>query len=142
MPELISSLSSFSRGCWLIGLGLTGVGVALIVRKAIKQAMVDARLKHYREKVKAFFSEKNAAAAAAGTDLAADNSCDGDTGADVTDPASGLKEDGACIICMARKYDTIFVGCGHMCCCNKCARRCDKCPICRTSSDIIQVYSA
>jgi len=36
-----------------------------------------------------------------------------------------------CIVCSDIEKDTVFIPCGHLCCCNKCATPLKKCPICR-----------
>ena len=37
-----------------------------------------------------------------------------------------------CSVCLTNKYDTVFIPCGHVCCCSECAPRCNNiCPICR-----------
>ncbi|ESN90748.1 hypothetical protein HELRODRAFT_70966 [Helobdella robusta] len=36
-----------------------------------------------------------------------------------------------CIICLHNDIDTIFVPCGHFTCCRQCARKIEKCAICR-----------
>ena len=33
-----------------------------------------------------------------------------------------------------------FINCGHMCICETCTQRVDKCPICRTQGSIIKIY--
>lgn len=36
-----------------------------------------------------------------------------------------------CKICFANEYNTIFLPCGHVVCCNKCASSLTKCPLCQ-----------
>ncbi|XP_025836994.1 E3 ubiquitin-protein ligase LRSAM1 isoform X3 [Agrilus planipennis] len=45
-------------------------------------------------------------------------------------PETGL---GECIVCMEFKCETIFVPCGHYCCCTNCSNVISACPLCRTS---------
>ncbi|PSN33497.1 E3 ubiquitin-protein ligase LRSAM1 [Blattella germanica] len=38
-----------------------------------------------------------------------------------------------CVVCMEEKCEVIFVPCGHMCCCIKCAEMVSDCPLCRST---------
>ncbi|XP_026494462.1 E3 ubiquitin-protein ligase MYLIP [Vanessa tameamea] len=37
----------------------------------------------------------------------------------------------ACRVCMDAAIDTLFLPCRHVVCCNECAPRCERCPLCR-----------
>lgn len=50
------------------------------------------------------------------------------------------EEDNACSICMDKEKCMAFINCGHMCICETCTQRVDKCPICRTQGPIIKIY--
>ena len=50
------------------------------------------------------------------------------------------KEDNTCSICMEKEKCMAFVNCGHMCVCESCCSRIEKCPICRTGGHIIKIY--
>jgi hypothetical protein len=46
-----------------------------------------------------------------------------------------------CVVCMESTYNTAFSSCGHVCCCDKCAKVINKCPICRKKiTNRIRVY--
>lgn len=53
-----------------------------------------------------------------------------------------------CCICLVNTRNTVFVGCGHICCCFDCINGlCNNnintpldCPICRTNSNVIKIY--
>jgi predicted RNase H-like nuclease (RuvC/YqgF family) len=46
-----------------------------------------------------------------------------------------------CKICLERKRDVVFVPCGHVYSCKKCASKLfGKCPICRTVSKTVKLY--
>ena len=46
-----------------------------------------------------------------------------------------------CTICLTEKYNSVFVPCGHVCVCVKCAFSVTKCPICRNPyTDILKIY--
>ncbi|XP_013194436.1 E3 ubiquitin-protein ligase MYLIP [Amyelois transitella] len=38
----------------------------------------------------------------------------------------------ACRVCMDNAMDTLFLPCRHVVCCEECAPRCDRCPLCRS----------
>lgn len=70
------------------------------------------------------------AAAAAGIPKPADGA--GSTPAEV--PAPGRKTSGdkpTCNVCLTDDVAIVFLPCGHACSCAGCARKLDKCPICR-----------
>lgn len=65
------------------------------------------------------------------------------------DPLSSTGKSGIntseCAICMDGPKDTLLAPCGHVCCCNGCAKRlhtrADKCPVCRaTIESIFKVF--
>lgn len=45
-----------------------------------------------------------------------------------------------CSICMDKEKCMAFINCGHMCICETCSKRVDKCPICRMAGTIIKIY--
>jgi len=46
-----------------------------------------------------------------------------------------------CVVCLEKPYDTVFLRCGHLCCCSACVGRVkNKCPICRTWSKTIKTF--
>eukprot|EP00457_Paulinella_chromatophora_P006068 gb/GEZN01006086.1/.p1 GENE.gb/GEZN01006086.1/~~gb/GEZN01006086.1/.p1 ORF type:complete len:419 (+),score=44.26 gb/GEZN01006086.1/:75-1331(+) len=51
---------------------------------------------------------------------------------------------GRCIICYVAPCDAVFPACGHLYMCMTCARKCDRCPMCRVPKGdrpVIKVYS-
>lgn len=36
-----------------------------------------------------------------------------------------------CVICLEQEYNSVFVPCGHMCCCTACSSHLTSCPLCR-----------
>ncbi|XP_071920745.1 E3 ubiquitin-protein ligase SP1-like isoform X2 [Coffea arabica] len=36
-----------------------------------------------------------------------------------------------CVICLEQEYNSVFVPCGHMCCCMACSSHLTNCPLCR-----------
>lgn len=55
--------------------------------------------------------------------------------------ANDYDDGGLCKICLQVKYDTVFIPCGHIVACTKCAMSVDACPLCRKPyTKIIRVY--
>ena len=46
-----------------------------------------------------------------------------------------IHEQQTCKVCMVGRRDTVFVPCGHMVCCVRCAQRVHECPVCRIAID-------
>lgn len=44
-----------------------------------------------------------------------------------------------CVVCLERLVNTVFL-CGHMCVCDDCGVKLDKCPMCRDFGTVIKVY--
>jgi len=44
-----------------------------------------------------------------------------------------LKEAKKCRVCMDRETNTVFLPCGHLSCCEICAKSLSNCPICRNA---------
>ena len=42
-------------------------------------------------------------------------------------------DDSECCVCMDTEREQVFIPCGHYCCCGKCSKALNKCPICRTA---------
>lgn len=53
-----------------------------------------------------------------------------------------VTDDDQCCVCMTKKKDHAFTGCGHMCVCGDCVDRCEnKCPLCRTEGNYMRIHS-
>ena len=53
-----------------------------------------------------------------------------------------LTVDDQCCVCLTKKKDHAFTGCGHMCVCGDCADRCwNKCPLCRSEGNYMRIIS-
>jgi len=49
----------------------------------------------------------------------------------------------ACVVCMDAPFETVFLECGHMACCQSCSNKLDHCPICRNViTRIIPIFRA
>ena len=51
------------------------------------------------------------------------------------------REANLCVICLDHSCDTVFTQCGHLCVCHGCALQMTSCPMCRTPSRVMRVYS-
>jgi len=49
----------------------------------------------------------------------------------VTEENRRLKEARTCKICMDHETNTVLLPCGHLSCCESCAKSLSNCPICR-----------
>uniref|UniRef100_A0A161Y3B8 RING-type E3 ubiquitin transferase n=1 Tax=Daucus carota subsp. sativus TaxID=79200 RepID=A0A161Y3B8_DAUCS len=74
----------------------------------------------------------DAAAKKQGTDIEGSNTI-------AEDGLDGAKKDllmpDLCVICLEQNYNSVFVPCGHMCCCTGCASHLTSCPLCRKRID-------
>ncbi|EAL48873.2 zinc finger domain containing protein [Entamoeba histolytica HM-1:IMSS-B] len=48
-----------------------------------------------------------------------------------------------CKVCLDNEKNTVFIPCGHICCCYECSKKLSKCPICRAQiTTIVKTYDA
>jgi hypothetical protein len=50
-----------------------------------------------------------------------------------------------CSICLENEKNTVIVSCGHLSMCERCAKKINKCPICRKSyevKDLMKIYNS
>jgi len=46
-----------------------------------------------------------------------------------------------CVVCMDAPFETVFLECGHLACCQKCSEKLKLCPICRnTITRVVAIY--
>lgn len=50
------------------------------------------------------------------------------------------QEETKCIICYEKPRSMVFVQCGHMCACEKCAPTLKCCPVCRKDGPAIKIF--
>jgi hypothetical protein len=57
---------------------------------------------------------------------------------------AGPGGDGVCVVCLSAPSEMVYVKCGHMCCCSRCAATMSgggkRCPVCRTEGNVIKVF--
>lgn len=62
---------------------------------------------------------------------------------DQQDSADGDNSQGKCVVCMDKAARIAMLPCGHLCCCDDCARTMAQCPVCRTPVQKTQrIFSA
>lgn len=54
------------------------------------------------------------------------------------DQLSSLQESRLCQVCLDSEMTTVFCPCGHMFCCETCAKECSRCPVCRAEVIYVQ----
>jgi len=55
----------------------------------------------------------------------------------------GLDSNNTCVVCMDAPFETVFLECGHLACCQSCSEKLKLCPICRNPiSRIIPIFRA
>ena len=53
-----------------------------------------------------------------------------------------IQDERLCTVCMDELISCVFCPCGHYVACSKCAKRLDKCPVCRQAVGYVQyVYT-
>ena len=53
----------------------------------------------------------------------------------------GERPANTCVVCLERDCGAVFSSCGHMCACWECGQLLDKCPICRSPSRAVRVFT-
>ena len=127
--ELIQELGFWARRCTLLGLCVGGAGLALFgfnvfraVQRARREALFRRRMFEAHQRLEEAVAGKEADSAGPGG-------------------AVGDAYPELCVVCLEKPYDTVFLRCGHLCCCSACVGRVkNKCPICRTWSKTIKTF--
>jgi len=56
---------------------------------------------------------------------------------------TGLDSNNTCVVCMDAPFETVFLECGHLACCQSCSEKLKLCPICRNPiTRIIPIFRA
>ncbi|KAK2403721.1 E3 Ubiquitin ligase family protein [Trifolium repens] len=120
IDDLIANLGKWARLYKFASVGLTALGVYMIANHAIRYILERRRRSELQKRVLA------AAAKKSGQD-------NGGEEADIL--SDSAKRESAmpnlCVICLEQEYNSVFVPCGHMCCCTACSSHLTSCPLCR-----------
>lgn len=144
LPQIIEGLDDVSRKCRYVALAFGALGATLVTVKAIRGALAWMRQRRIRRRVEEAAKARAAAAAARGEALSTseEGRTAGNAAASAADSGSGDHERGPdlCAVCLERECEAVFAQCGHMCACYDCARKLNRCPICRAKTQAIRVY--
>ena len=129
--EYVAGFGAWSRAFAVAGSALVVVGVGLAATRLVVARATRRRERRFRRRL----AEAEAARAARG-------------GAE--DGAEGGAEEGAeklapgetCVVCLYSRAVACYRECGHLVCCEVCAARMDRCPLCRRKSAWMKVYRA
>ncbi|XP_042014032.1 E3 ubiquitin-protein ligase SP1-like isoform X2 [Salvia splendens] len=125
IDQLIANLGKWSRLYKFASLGLSLFGVYLVAKHAFQFIMERRRHWELRKRVLAAAAKK-----AAGQEEGADLNGKAESGSDNNTNKDRLMPD-LCVICLEQEYNSVFVPCGHMCCCMTCSSHLTNCPLCR-----------
>ncbi|XP_057461614.1 E3 ubiquitin-protein ligase SP1-like isoform X2 [Actinidia eriantha] len=120
IDQLIANLGKWARCYKYASVGFTLFGVYLLAKHAFQYVMDRRRHWELRKRVLA------AAAKRTGQD---NEDGQAEEESDTT-KKDGLMPD-LCVICLEQEYNSVFVPCGHMCCCMVCSSHLTNCPLCR-----------
>ncbi|KAL1539799.1 Subtilisin-like protease 1 [Salvia divinorum] len=124
IDQLIANLGKWSRLYKFASLGLSLFGVYLVAKHAFQFIMERRRHWEMRKRVLAAAAKK-----AAGQEEGADLNGKAESGSDNTNKDRLMPD--LCVICLEQEYNSVFVPCGHMCCCMSCSSHLTNCPLCR-----------
>ncbi|KAL1539800.1 Subtilisin-like protease 1, variant 2 [Salvia divinorum] len=123
IDQLIANLGKWSRLYKFASLGLSLFGVYLVAKHAFQFIMERRRHWEMRKRVLAAAAKK-----AAGQEEG-DLNGKAESGSDNTNKDRLMPD--LCVICLEQEYNSVFVPCGHMCCCMSCSSHLTNCPLCR-----------
>nr|GMD66812.1 E3 ubiquitin-protein ligase SP1 [Ipomoea batatas] len=121
IDQLIMNLGKWARWYKYASMGFTVVGVYLLVKHAFQYIMERRRHWELRKRVLAAAAKKSGQEDE-GSSIKEENGADS--------KKDRLMPD-LCVICLEQEYNTVFVQCGHMCCCMACSSHLTNCPLCR-----------
>lgn len=122
IDQLIANLGKWARWYKFASLGFTAFGVYLIAKHAFQYIMERRRHWELRKRV-LDAAAKRPVPDNEGSNGRAENGSD-------TAKKDRLMPD-LCVICLEQEYNSVFVPCGHMCCCTACSSHLTNCPLCR-----------
>lgn len=123
IDQLIANLGKWARWYKYASMSFAAFGFYLIAKHAFQYMM--ERKRHWELKKRV----RDAAAKRATPDNEGSNG-------KAENGFSGTRKDGQmpdiCVICLEQEYNSVFVPCGHMCCCVTCSSHLTSCPLCRS----------
>lgn len=122
IDQLIANLGKWARLYRYASAGFTVFGVYLLAKHAFQCIMERRRYWEIRKRV--------LAAAAKRPGQYNDGSDDkSENGSESSKRDRSVPD--LCVICLEEEYNSVFVPCGHMCCCTRCSSHLTNCPLCR-----------
>ncbi|OWM77935.1 E3 ubiquitin-protein ligase SP1 [Punica granatum] len=120
IDQLIVNLGKWARWYRYASMGMTVLGVCMIVKRGVQYVMERRRRWELQRRVLEATAKKSG-----------QNSEDekAEKGSD-SSKRDRLMPD-LCVICLEQEYNAVFVPCGHMCCCMACSSHLTNCPLCR-----------
>ncbi|XP_027176330.1 E3 ubiquitin-protein ligase SP1 [Coffea eugenioides] len=122
IDQLIANLGRWARWYRYASMGFTVFGVYLIAKHAFQYITERKRHWELRRRVLAA-AAKRSSKEEEGSNGVSENGSD-NSKKDRTMPD-------LCVICLEQEYNSVFVPCGHMCCCMACSSHLTNCPLCR-----------
>ncbi|KAJ4755306.1 E3 Ubiquitin ligase family protein [Rhynchospora pubera] len=126
IDQLIENLGRWARCYKFASGGLAVAGIFLLARHAFYYFLERKRRHELQKRVQAAAAQRQSREAEAqnGSSEELEDSRKKDR----------LSLD-ICVICLEQEYNTVFVPCGHMCCCIACSSQLSSCPLCRRRID-------
>ncbi|KAM0954257.1 putative transcription factor C2H2 family [Dioscorea sansibarensis] len=118
IDNLILNLGKWARWYKYASYGFGVFGIYLLAKHAVQFILERRRRSDLRKRVLAAAAQQNAEGPNGTAESGAE--CKRDT-----------QMPDLCVICTEQRYNTVFVSCGHMCCCTNCSSRLTNCPLCR-----------
>ncbi|XP_076901131.1 E3 ubiquitin-protein ligase SP1-like isoform X1 [Bidens hawaiensis] len=123
IDQLIANLGKWARWYKYASIGFAAFGFYLIAKQAF-QYIMERRLHWEMKKRVLDAAAKRTTSDVEGSNVKAENG------------VNGTRKDGQlpdiCVICLEQEYNSVFVPCGHMCCCVTCSSHLTSCPLCRS----------
>lgn len=126
VDQLIANLGKWARWYRYASVGFTIFGLYLLTKHAVQYILERRRHWEMRKRV---------------LDAAAKRSGENNTGPDgnIEEGSDFTRKDkltpDLCVVCLEQEYNSVFVPCGHMCCCMSCSSHLTICPLCRRRID-------
>ncbi|KAH7676899.1 E3 ubiquitin-protein ligase MUL1 protein [Dioscorea alata] len=118
IDQLILYMGKWATWYKYASYGFSVFGIYLLAKHAVQFILERRRRSDLRKRVLAAAAQQNAE----GPNGTAENGAECKRDAQMPD---------LCVICTEQRYNTVFVSCGHMCCCANCSSRLTNCPLCR-----------